>query len=286
LWVVAAVAHHGGAAPSSGRPYACWIGTTLGAEWQGRRTGLTNARRAAAAVSIGPLHALERRVLTQAQALYATGTASREDVAAAAGIDKSRIGILPIPVDSTHFTPAPDDLWLRSLEEQPTIAFVGRAGDPRKNVSLLLAAYALVRRELPAARVRLIGAPPAYAPPAGVDCAGRVPDVAAALRDCHLLVLPSFQEGFGIVVAEALACGVPAVVTPARGPEALVRASGGGTVLSSFEAAELADVLLALLRAPGVIEQRRRRGRAYVEAEHSPERFWGLLEQAMRALDG
>ena len=41
----------------------------------------------------------------------------------------------------------------------------------------------------------------------------RGPDRIAALRDADLFALPSFHENFGLVVVEALACGVPAIVS-------------------------------------------------------------------------
>lgn len=38
----------------------------------------------------------------------------------------------------------------------------------------------------------------------------------------HVLLLPSFNESFGVVVIEALACGIPAIVTACGGPEYIV----------------------------------------------------------------
>jgi len=195
------------------------------------------------------------------------------------------VGVLPIPIDGQRFTPEPDDLWLSRLDA-PTIAFVGRADDPRKNVALLLRAFGLVRRELPAARLRLIGAPPAELRDPGVEVAGIVEEIAPLLRECALLVLPSFQEGFGIVVAEALACGVPAVVTPSGGPEAIVRASGAGRVTTSWSERELADTLIGLVGDPALLADMRSRGRAYVQEKHSPGRFLELLGQALERADG
>jgi len=285
LWVVAAAAQHGGGAPLSGRPYACWIGTTIGSESRGRGPALPRMRRAAAAVSIRRLRAIERQVLGGASALYATSPASRQEIALAAGVEEREVGVLPIPVDCRHFTPEPDDLWLSRLDA-PVIAFVGRADDPRKNVALLLQAFHLVRRELPAARLRLIGAPPNEPAAAGVEIAGVVEEIAPLLRESTLLVLPSFQEGFGIVVAEALACGVPAVVTPSGGPEAIVRASGAGRVMTSWSERELADTLIELLGSPALLADMRNRGRAYVQEKHSPTRFHKLLGQALERLDG
>ena len=82
-----------------------------------------------------------------------------------------------------------------------------------------------------------------------------MPSVAAHLRRATLFVLPSWQEGFGIAAAEALATGLPVVTTPSGGPEALVRDSGGGVVLEGFSAEELASTVRELLADPPRLER-------------------------------
>src|SRR5262249_9158098 len=149
------------------------------------------------------------------------------------------IRVVRIPVDVNRFAALPDDEW-ESLLDAPKLLFVGRADDPRKNIGLLLEAYTLVRTRLPSCTLTLAGAPPLRPLPAGVEAGGVVPSVAEVLRRASLLVLPSLQEGFGIVVAEALASGVPVLVTPCGGPEELVRSSHGGEVLTGFDPEELA----------------------------------------------
>ena len=150
---------------------------------------------------------------------------------------------------------------------------------------LLLAAWPEVRARIPDARLRLVGRPPAGPLPAGVEAVGEVASVAPELRQASLFVLPSFQEGFGIVVAEALASGVPAVVTPCGGPEELVRESGGGTVLADFEPETLADAIVTALGDPQRLAEQRARGRSYVEAHHSPARFRTELAAAFAEVD-
>jgi glycosyltransferase involved in cell wall biosynthesis len=276
LWVVAATAHHGAAAPASGLEYACWIGTSLDDEWRGRAPTLRRSRRLAQAANAPALRRLERRVLGGARRVFATSAWSRETVAVAGGLDPGEVGILPLPVDLDAFAPEPDDAWLARLE-QPVLAFVGRADDPRKNVDLLLDAAPL----LPGVRIRLIGAPPRRVLPAGVEALGLVDSVAEHLRTASLLVLPARQEGFGIAAAEALAAGVPVVATRSGGPEELLERSGGGRLLDGWSAEELAAVCRELLDDVGTLTHMRRRGREYVAREHSPERLRDALAEAL-----
>jgi glycosyltransferase involved in cell wall biosynthesis len=126
-----------------------------------------------------------------------------------------------------------------------------------------------------------MGRPPLGALAEGVTATGVIADIAAPLRECALFVLPSRQEGFGIAAAEALASGVPVVSTPSGGPEELVRESGGGVVLSSFDSEELSDAVIALLQQPERLTAARRAGRTYVEAHHSPAAFRKRLAAIM-----
>jgi glycosyltransferase involved in cell wall biosynthesis len=272
LWVVSTSAAHGYAALRSGRPYSCWIGTGLADEWAGRRPGLRLSRRLAIRVNAPVLRRLERRVLSASVKVFATSPWSRASVARAGGLQEEQVGILPIPVDLDSFAPAPDDEWERTLAE-PLLVFVGRADDPRKNVRLLLDALP----SIPRARLLFVGSAPRGPLPDRVEATGVVPRVAPHLRRATLFVLPSHQEGFGIVVAEALAAGVPVVTTPCGGPEALVTESGGGVVLAGFDSEELAATVCDLLDDPGRLAAMRRLGRAYVAQKHSPTRLRELL---------
>lgn len=283
LWVAGPLATHGLAVPPSDRAYGCWLGTTLDEEWTARARGLGSGRRLAQRLNAPFLRPLERRVIREAVRVYATSAASRTSIAAAGGRDMAEVGILPIPVDVDGLAPEPDETWLPRLEA-PVLAFVGRAEDPRKNLPLLLEALPLIRARVPGTRLRLIGRPPPRLPE-GVDALGEVPSIAEPLREATLFVLPSWQEGFGIVAAEALSCGIPVVTTPSGGPEQLVRESGGGRVLSGFGVEELAETVAALLGDVATLRRMRAAGREYVVREHSPDRFRSLLAAALDAVD-
>jgi glycosyltransferase involved in cell wall biosynthesis len=278
-WVVTPLAMHGLAALLSGRPYACWAGTSLASENAGRRSGLPLSRQLALLANATALTQIERRVLAGATRVFATSEASRNDIAQAGGIDPADVDILPLPVDSERFSPEPDERWLARLDT-PIVAFVGRGDDPRKNLALALEALPLLRSRAPNARLRIIGLS-STPPQDGVEMLGEVPSVAEPLREASLLVLPSRQEGFGIVAAEALASGVPVVATPSGGPEDLLRTSGGGRVTAGFDPSELAETAAGLLEDTATLTEMRRRGREYVAREHSPERLRLLVAAAM-----
>lgn len=109
-------------------------------------------------------------------------------------------------------------------EDVPVIGHVGRF-EPIKNHAFLLEMFATVLRQLPRARLVLVGDGPirdaviAKAKSLGVSdqvhFAGTTDDVPAYMRMFDIFVLPSFSEGLGIVCVEAQAAGTRAIASDA-----------------------------------------------------------------------
>lgn len=68
----------------------------------------------------------------------------------------------------------------------------------------------------------------------------------ATMKESDVLVLPSFSEGFGMVVTEAMACGLPVIVTPDVGASDLITNGKEGFVVPPASAEAIAEALNAL----------------------------------------
>jgi GT2 family glycosyltransferase/glycosyltransferase involved in cell wall biosynthesis len=146
--------------------------------------------------------------------------------------------------------------------EQPPVVLVLGAIVGWKQPQFALEAFALVRRQRPDVRLRIVGAPidadgerllaamrvrAARPDLAGaVSFPGAVPDPAAELTRASCLLHCSPREPFGMVVIEALAAGRPVVAPVAEGP-AEILASGGGLLYPPGDAAAAADAVLRAL---------------------------------------
>ena len=84
--------------------------------------------------------------------------------------------------------------------------------------------------------------------------------LSAAYANMDLFVFPSHTDTFGNVVLEALASGVPAVVTPDGGPKSIVRDGETGRVVPDEE---FAAAVSGILRDPGKHAEMRESARAY-----------------------
>lgn len=129
-----------------------------------------------------------------------------------------------------------------------------------KDVELLLDAHALVLAERPGTTLAVVGDGPhrgvlvdrarALGTDPLVTFTGRLPgahDVYGLLKASRLLALTSQREGFGIVVVEAHACGIPAVVADHPGNLATALVGPGLGAVAAPEPRAVADALLAQL---------------------------------------
>lgn len=141
-----------------------------------------------------------------------------------------------------------------------TILYVGRS-DPYKNCLVLLDAFADLRKRCKApVKLRMAGKPDPRYPEIDDRIRslnlgdsierGYVPSgsLASVYRDASVLVLPSRYEGFGLPVAEAMACGTPVVCSNAGSlPEV---AGDAAIMVDPDDTRTLADAIIKVLENP------------------------------------
>jgi L-malate glycosyltransferase len=103
------------------------------------------------------------------------------------------------------------------------------------------------------------------------DWAGFVGDVRRPLRAADVAVLCSEGEPFGRAVLEAMAMGVPVVVTAGDGKVEMVKSSDVGLVVPQGDAEALAEAIAESLADTSGASQRAERARAMVEREFADE---------------
>ncbi|WP_237170479.1 glycosyltransferase family 4 protein [Paludisphaera borealis] len=139
------------------------------------------------------------------------------DELASHGLPRERVRVIPYAADCRRFRP----LSGKRHEASCTFLFAGGISQ-RKGIKYLLEAWAQVRR--PGWKLQLLGAAPKNLGPMaglldGVELLGRVghPEVPAHMAAADVFVFPSLFEGSAVVTYEALACGLPSIVTAAAG---------------------------------------------------------------------
>ncbi len=200
---------------------------------------------------------LEGMNARRADRVLTTSRYCRDRIARHYRVPAANIAIVPEGIDVGEWraalVAAPPRRDLR-----PTILCVARQY-PRKHVADLIAAFALLCAHVPDARLRIVGDGPEHAALVALAQAlgvaeqvvflGGIPDPAVRheYSHCDLFCLPSVQEGFGIVLLEAMVAGVPVVSTTAAAIPEVVQHGVTGILVPPSEPHSLAGALLLLL---------------------------------------
>lgn len=210
----------------------------------------------------------------KAQRIIAISASTKRDVVKYLGVAKRKVDVVPCGVDE-DFQPLENQEVLddfrkeRRLPEQ-IILFVGTI-EPRKNLTVLLRGYALLRKKVQLPPLVIAGpkgwhhqevfsAAEELGLQEDVVFAGYIPQDELPLwyNVADLFVYPSLYEGFGLPPLEAMACGTPVIISNSSSLPEVV--GGAGILVNPDSAEEMAEAMQRLLADNSLRAEMRQRG--------------------------
>lgn len=261
------------AAENVNRPIVLWTATTTRADRESQMRIGSLPRRAWSSLMVNlTARHYERRGLERADAVFALSNYTLGNVRTM--MNSNDAALAPCGVDTEFFRPA-------SSPHRKYILCVARLSDPRKNVRMLLEAYAMLQKkfdDLP--DLYLIGDTPSVENQKLLNTlgvAGKVQllgvkfgvELAELYRHALFFVLSSNEEGLGIVILEAMASGLPVVSTDCGGPATAIVENETGFLTPVGDAHELAKAMGRLVGDAALCERMGQRGRQIAEERFS-----------------
>jgi D-inositol-3-phosphate glycosyltransferase len=216
--------------------------------------------------------AAETEVIARAGCVIASTPTEAAQLIEHYGATPERLCVSPPGLDHGVFRPGPRAEARAALgltPDGPLVLFAGRL-QPLKGPDIALAAFGRLVRQLPAARLLVVGGPSG---PQGLEEVGRlhaaaaaedwgdrvlflppVPhrELAACYRAADVVVVPSRSESFGLVAVEAQACGVPVVAAAVGGLAHAVSDGESGLLVPGWDPGDYAAALARILTEPGL----------------------------------
>lgn len=232
------------------RPKLIWTATTVRDDRRNQMRSAPRLRQLWMRLMTAIVERYERRALAMADGVFALSNYTLSKVKPLVGAGFTRLAISGI--DTDLFCPA-------AHNSEHYLVCVGRLDDPRKNIPLLVRAYHSLRQQLPSAPpLWLVGPSSDHGVRAQIerlglgDCIhlhGPVPhgQLPAIYQNAMAFVLSSEEEGLGIVLQEAMACGLPVVSTACGGPETIIEHGRNGLLVPVGDADALAGAMRRLV---------------------------------------
>lgn len=164
------------------------------------------------------------------------------------GFPENRILHLPYPVNLGHFSPEP----VTDLPASPLRVVCTGGVSLRKGFPYLLEAMRLIRKDRDATLMLTDIVHPTMIPiletyrDVPIEWSPMLPhaQLAARLKSAHVFALLSVEEGLARTALEAIACGVPAVLTPNTGTSDFITPGANGEIVPFGDARATADAIL------------------------------------------
>jgi len=268
-----------------------------------RRMALESARRRlwqSLSIYHQSLLAIEKRQFNSArvQKIIAVSEMVKNDIMANYAVAEEKIAVLYNGADSRRFHPSRRDEFRRSVREHwkipleaPLVLFVG-SGFRRKGLDRLIRLWSC--QELAPVYLLVVGSDARIGryrtwgdsvAPGKIIFTGRQGAIEKFYAAADLVALPSLQEAFGNIVLEALACGLPVLVSHDAGAaEVLTGSLTQGIVERPDDPVELQGKLLSLIdksKDLSLAKEARRIGERYSWDNHFRELERLLLDSCV-----
>ncbi|MFN8376005.1 MAG: glycosyltransferase [Anaerolineae bacterium] len=193
--------------------------------------------------------------------LIAISEAIRDDALRVRHIPAAKLTRIYNPVSTQQFGRIDDQAAVAAFRRQmgipPATLLIGAVGrlTPMKGHRVLIDAFPSIQQAFPQARLLIVGAGPleselrAQAQALGIDVLfpGVVTEMKLLYNALDVLVHPSLDEPFGLVVLEAIACGVPVVATAVGGLTEIANLSLYHRIVAPENVQALAEAVRSLL---------------------------------------
>ncbi len=210
--------------------------------------------------------AAEHEVIAGSDCVIASTPYEADDLADRYGANPAQLCVTHPGVNHELFAPGSRTAARRELgwDDRPVVLFVGRI-QPLKGLDIAVEAFARIRQQNPAARLVVVGGPSgskgreelariwAQVETLGVeDQVEFVPsrphqEIGTYYLAANLLLVPSRSESFGLVAAEAQACGLPVVAARVGGLAYTVQDGTSGFLVDGWDPAGFASAASLIL---------------------------------------
>ena len=240
-----------------------------------------------------PVVRFTRWLLNRTQTVVVILSSRMKSYLAAHDFHVSNIQLIPNGVDITRFTPSRAGTPL--AEREQVVTCVSRLSY-EKGIDVLLQAWYLVHKQLPQAKLIVVGngllqaqlehMAKALGIVESVEFAGLQSDISAQLQRCGLAVLPSRVEGMPVALLEEMACGLPCVATRVSGSEDIIQHGVNGLLVEPQDYEGMANALLTLLRDSILARKYGLAARATIEQHYSLEHITDLYVELYERIAG
>jgi glycosyltransferase involved in cell wall biosynthesis len=199
--------------------------------------------------------------------------------------------VIPNGVDIVRFQPPSSNPT--NEEWAKTVVCVSKLRY-EKGTDVLLQAWHLVQKQMPDARLIIVGSGPLQGQQEmladalhirqSVEFAGLQSDVPAQLHRGMIAVLPSRWEGMPNALLEAMATGCACVATRVSGSEDLIQNGVNGLLVTPEDYSGLAEALLTLLKDPTLAKKYGAAARASIEQHYTLEHILDMYIDLYREL--